>query len=59
MILPLYDDECGHACYDEDDDHVDHDTQGSADLQISLRTASSTMMDPGGCEPLGDSHSHV
>ena len=36
----------GILCYDDNDDdhHASHDTQGSADLQMLLRTTSSTMM---------------
>ena len=46
-ILPLYDDECGLTQYDDDSDHIEHDTQGS-DNDGSR-----------GYEPPEDSHSHV
>ena len=38
----------GHVRYDVDNDHVEHDTQWSANLRTSLRTYSSTSMDLSG-----------
>ena len=40
----FYDDKRGHTHYDDDGDHVEHDTQESTDLRTSLRIASSMMM---------------
>ena len=48
----IYDDEYGRVHYD-DDDHVSHETQLSADLWTSLRTTNSIMMGPGGGNRLG------
>ena len=51
-LLPIYDDEYGCGHYDDNDYYASHDTQGSADLQTSLQTASSTMMGPEGVNRL-------
>ena len=42
--FPFNDNEYGRIRYDDNGDHAEHDTEGSADLRMSLRTASSTMM---------------
>ena len=34
--FPIYDNEYGRVCYDDDDDHVLHDTQGATYL-VGLR----------------------
>ena len=51
--FPFYDDVYRCVCYEDDGDHVMHDTQGSVDLRTSQRTTSSTMMGPGGADSLG------
>ena len=42
--FPFNDDEYGRIRYDDDGDHVEHDTEESADFRTSLRTTSLTMM---------------
>ena len=59
--FPFYNDECRRVHYDNDDAHVLHDTQRSTDLQMLLRTTSSTLVrvGPKGCEPPEDPRSYV
>lgn len=58
MTCMSYDDEYECERYDDDGDHVEYDIQGSANLQTSLRTTSSTMMGPGGANHL-EIHAHM
>ena len=57
----FYNVECRRVHYDDEDAHALHDTQRYADLQMSLRTTSSTLVrvGPKGCEPPGDPRSYV
>ena len=59
--FPFYNDECRRVHYDDDDTHVLHDTQRSADFQMSPCTSSLTLVRVGlkGCEPPGDPRSYV
>ena len=57
--FPIYDDEYERVHYDDDEDHVSHDTRGPTDFQTSIQTTNSTMMGPRGCEPPEDPHLHI